>query len=42
MGGSKKAVNPPLLGSLIAGPPNGLEHTAACQAAGLGITEHPR
>jgi hypothetical protein len=37
MGGSKKAANPPF-GSLIAGPPNGLED----QVAGLGISEHSR
>jgi hypothetical protein len=41
MGGSKKAVNPPL-GSLIAGAPNGLEHQVAWQAAGPSITEHSR
>ena len=40
MGGSKKAVNPPL-GSLIAGPPNGLEHKVTWLTVGLGITERP-
>jgi hypothetical protein len=41
MGVGNTAVNPPF-GSLIAGPPNGLEHRVAWLAAGLGSTEHPR
>jgi hypothetical protein len=41
MGGSNEAVNP-LLGSLMAGPPDGLGHTVASLAAGLGIMAQPR
>jgi hypothetical protein len=41
MGGNERAASPPF-GSLLPGPPNGLERTVAWLAAGLSITEHPR
>jgi hypothetical protein len=41
MGGSNEAVNP-LLGSPMAGPPDGQGHTVAWLAGALGNMEQPR